>query len=119
MATTSNIKYKVEVIDSGAVNEQNGNGIWYYKKWSNGDFEYYLYIANKTTTGQAIAVTIVYPITFTSLPCVWPAHMTSWIGGHIEELSSDYNTTSGCRIIMKTTAADTFDIAVYVQGRWK
>lgn len=102
--------------------EEGTNGIWSYRKWSNGDAECWGMFIKSVAAGAADSTSIYhYPFTFTALPVSLVSIACGGADlyrGHFERSGT---TAAQVRVtlINKHTAAMNFTAFVYSKGKWK
>ena len=102
--------------------EEGTNGIWSYRKWSNGDAECWGMFIKSVAAGAADSTSIYhYPFTFTALPVSLVSIACGGADlyrGHFERQGT---TAAQVRVtlINKHTAAVNFTAFVYSKGKWK
>lgn len=102
--------------------EEGTNGIWSYRKWSNGDAECWGMFIKSVAAGAADSTSIYhYPFTFTALPVSLVSIACGGADlyrGHFERSGT---TAAQVRVtlINKHTSAVNFTAFVYSKGKWK
>lgn len=102
--------------------EEGTNGIWSYRKWSNGDAECWGMFIKSVAAGAADSTSIYhYPFTFTATPVSLVSIACGGADlyrGHFERQGT---TAAQVRVtlINKHTAAVNFTAFVYSKGKWK
>lgn len=102
--------------------EEGTNGIWSYRKWSNGDAECWGMFIKSVAAGAADSTSIYhYPFTFTATPVSIVSIACGGADlyrGHFERSGT---TAAQVRVtlINKHTAAVNFTAFVYSKGKWR
>ena len=102
--------------------EEGTNGIWSYRKWSNGDAECWGMFIKSVAAGAADSTSIYhYPFTFTATPVSLVSIACGGADlyrGHFERSGT---TAAQVRVtlINKHTTAVNFTAFVYSKGKWK